>query len=373
MERVVKKKTNSSSSNKKDTGGNKKNDSKAGSELEFYSAAQIWSSDGTRAGNVRAIIPPSQSPPKEPHAYNKMKPTFLSSGLSSVDMEPVTITLDNLETPEIKCGVIVGFNDIERPEQARYLARKGIDLLVVSSLGGKAKELIHEGLTVANHVIPTRAMENSVFVAYAAYEGDEDSYGGYFPEIPRSSHVGSSSIVAPDGSFLIKGPSCFCGEMPPTEGYVLPCGGLDSSASALYAADVSLKEQMFVQRKMTNNPREDGSLEHWDLVPHKEGIQNKWLDMEKKSDSGSTSQFHVVSSNERNVDSGRHIKEKKEVDSPPSVLSSIAKDKAAAKLKISIGKKEFDSKSVKESRDRQLVDMLLRRGGTFNMENKVNM
>eukprot|EP00957_Ditylum_brightwellii_P148083 11274214-Ditylum_brightwellii.AAC.1 len=141
------------------------------SDFDYYSAAIAYNADGTKAGNVRAILPPSPPPPKK----GEKPRNALSPGHPTIDMEPMTLTIHNSETittQDITVGIILGFNNIERPEQARHLARKGTDVLIAPSLGGKSMEKIHEGLIVANHVIPTRAMENSAFMIYAAYEGE---------------------------------------------------------------------------------------------------------------------------------------------------------------------------------------------------------
>mmetsp|Transcript_14083 Transcript_14083/g.19273 ORF Transcript_14083/g.19273 Transcript_14083/m.19273 type:complete len:608 (-) Transcript_14083:147-1970(-) len=329
MERAFKEKTGEGSNDERDSINNSNtNNEDDDTSDEFYSAVKIWSSDGKTAGNIRAIIPPSPPPQK---GLLKPQPKFLSSGHPSFDMEPITINLDNPETPQIKCGIIIGFNDIERPEQARHLARKGVDLLIVPSLGGKTQR--HEGLTVANHVIPTRAMENSVYVAYAAYEGDDEQYGEaesiYGRNIhasTRSTYVGSSSVIAPDGSFLVKGPTCFGGKIPQTEGYVLSLGGDEVSAAGLYAADVSLKDSIFVERKMMNNPCEDGSLDLWEMVPRK-GPVSKWRkanekrNVEMKSSSANSRTSNPISSNSRSTGNAGSTEVKRGLETRSSQLS----------------------------------------------------
>lgn len=79
--------------------------------------------------------------------------------------------------------------DVEFPENARRLALLGADVLVVPTANMEGFDF------VAQHLVPTRAYENQVFVAYANFCGREHglAYGGL------------SCVAAPDGTVLAHG------------------------------------------------------------------------------------------------------------------------------------------------------------------------
>ncbi len=74
--------------------------------------------------------------------------------------------------------------EIEFPETARQAALGGADLLVVPTA------LVDQWGVVAEKLVPARAFENGLWLAYANHAGSE---GGY-------SYLGGSRIVAPDGT-----------------------------------------------------------------------------------------------------------------------------------------------------------------------------
>lgn len=89
-------------------------------------------------------------------------------------------------------GVLICY-DVEFAENVRRLALAGADVVVVPTAlpRGAAAEFI------ARNMIPVRAYENQVFVAYADLCGDD----GLF------SYAGLSCIAAPDGGFLAQAPA----------------------------------------------------------------------------------------------------------------------------------------------------------------------
>ena len=87
----------------------------------------------------------------------------------------------------IRIGMLICY-DVEFPENVRRLALAGADLVVVPT----ALPTGQSGTFVASHMIPTRAFENQVFVAYVNHCG-ADALGSY---------AGLSGIAAPDGSLL---------------------------------------------------------------------------------------------------------------------------------------------------------------------------
>lgn len=82
--------------------------------------------------------------------------------------------------------------DVEFPENVRRLARAGADVVLVSTA------LPHTAAApfIAHKVVPVRAHENHVFVAYADHHGFDG----------RFTHAGLSTIAAPDGSILATAP-----------------------------------------------------------------------------------------------------------------------------------------------------------------------
>lgn len=87
----------------------------------------------------------------------------------------------------LKLGLAICY-DIEFPETARALAIAGADLVLVPTA------LMPPYDVVADHLIPTRAYENQVFIAYANHCGSEDGLA----------YIGKSSICGPDGAVLAK-------------------------------------------------------------------------------------------------------------------------------------------------------------------------
>jgi predicted amidohydrolase len=86
---------------------------------------------------------------------------------------------------EFKIGLLICY-DIEFPEPARRLALAGADVVLVPT----AQMAPYE--QVARHVIPARAYENQVFLAYANHSGTDDGL----------EYIGLSSICGPDGAVL---------------------------------------------------------------------------------------------------------------------------------------------------------------------------
>lgn len=74
--------------------------------------------------------------------------------------------------------------DVEFPEAVRACAVSGADLILVPTA------LMARWAFVARHLVPTRAFENGVFVAYANYSGHCNGV----------SYLGESCIIGPDGT-----------------------------------------------------------------------------------------------------------------------------------------------------------------------------
>ncbi|WGF88967.1 carbon-nitrogen hydrolase family protein [Marinivivus vitaminiproducens] len=84
-------------------------------------------------------------------------------------------------------GILICY-DIEFPEAVRALALKGVDLLLVPTALMRPYEI------VPRLMVPTRAYENGIFVAYCNRAGVEDDFA----------YTGESCVVAPDGSILAR-------------------------------------------------------------------------------------------------------------------------------------------------------------------------
>jgi predicted amidohydrolase len=92
-----------------------------------------------------------------------------------------------VEIAGLKVGFLICY-DVEFPENVRRLARADAQLVVVPT----ALPSSDHAETIARMMIPVRAFENQIFVAYADHCG-EDSLVRY---------AGLSCIAAPDGSLL---------------------------------------------------------------------------------------------------------------------------------------------------------------------------
>ena len=87
-----------------------------------------------------------------------------------------------------KIGMLICF-DVEFPENTRRLALQGAQLIVVPTANMVSFDF------VAQHLVPTRAYENQVFVAYANFCGEEAGIA----------YNGLSCVAAPDGTVLSRG------------------------------------------------------------------------------------------------------------------------------------------------------------------------
>jgi predicted amidohydrolase len=84
-----------------------------------------------------------------------------------------------------RIGLLICY-DIEFPEPARRLAVAGADIILVPT----AQMAPYD--QVARHVIPARAYENQVYLAYANHSGSDDGLD----------YIGLSSICGPNGAVL---------------------------------------------------------------------------------------------------------------------------------------------------------------------------
>ena len=134
-----------------------------------YNSALCIGPDGTRLANHRKLALPSDYEKSlfEPHA-----------GVTVFDLLGWRI------------GVLVCY-DIEFPEAARATAQAGAELLVAPTA------LASQWDVVARKLIPARAFENGICLAYANHAGNEGDIH----------YLGESRIVGPDGRELAVAPA----------------------------------------------------------------------------------------------------------------------------------------------------------------------
>lgn len=133
-----------------------------GRDGKVYNAAQLIGPGGRALGHCRKT-----------HLYGAPDRAMFTAGAGD-------------EAPGVLAGWRIGLGicyDIEFPENARRIALAGADLIVVPTANMLAFDV------VARVLVPARAVENQVFVAYANYCGSEGmlAYGGL------------SCMAAPDG------------------------------------------------------------------------------------------------------------------------------------------------------------------------------
>ncbi len=92
------------------------------------------------------------------------------------------------ELDDVKVGLLICY-DIEFPEAARRLANAGAELIAVPTA------LMTPSHPIANTLVPARALENQVWVAYANRVGVEGDL----------TYIGSSCVAGPDGSITRAG------------------------------------------------------------------------------------------------------------------------------------------------------------------------
>lgn len=134
---------------------------RAGDRL--FNSALLIGADGVVLANHRKRLPSPQS----------FEETTFANGKS------VTFA----ETNGIRIAMIICY-EVEFPESLRQAARGGAHLVLVPTALGA------EWGVVAEKLVPTRAFENGVWLAYADHAGEEDGLAFY----------GGSRIVAPDGA-----------------------------------------------------------------------------------------------------------------------------------------------------------------------------
>ncbi|MFP3990028.1 carbon-nitrogen hydrolase family protein [Streptomyces sp. E11-3] len=127
-----------------------------------FNAAQLVGPDGTRLLNYRKT-----------HLFGAFEAEKFTAG----DQPVVQAELGGLTV-----GVVICY-DVEFPENVRAHALAGTDLLLVPTA------LMHPFQIVAESVLPVRAFENQMYLAYANRNGPEGEF----------EFAGLSTLVGPDG------------------------------------------------------------------------------------------------------------------------------------------------------------------------------
>ncbi|MGV9565605.1 carbon-nitrogen hydrolase family protein [Streptomyces sp. NPDC003480] len=127
-----------------------------------FNAAQLISADGTRLANYRKT-----------HLFGGFERDHFTPG----DQPVVQAELDGL-----RIGLMICY-DVEFPENVRAHALAGTDLLVVPTAQ------MHPFQFVAESLVPVRAFENQMYIAYVNRVGEEGEF----------EFVGLSTLAGPDG------------------------------------------------------------------------------------------------------------------------------------------------------------------------------
>ncbi len=147
---------------------------------DVRNAATVLGPDGTALAHYRKI-----------QLFGEMEQASFRAG----DAPPPIFELDGR-----RFGLLICY-DIEFPEHARDLARRGAQAILVPTANPAGFEHVQRLL------VPARACENGVFVAYANYCGDDSGLG----------FGGGSVIAGPDGVVLAAAgtaPALLIAELP---------------------------------------------------------------------------------------------------------------------------------------------------------------
>ncbi|WP_405971048.1 carbon-nitrogen hydrolase family protein [Streptomyces sp. NBC_00988] len=127
-----------------------------------YNSAQLISADGTRLANYRKT-----------HLFGDFEPAHFTPG-----EQPVV----QAELAGLTVGLMICY-DVEFPEPVRAHALAGTDLLLVPTAN------MHPFQFVAESLVPVRAWENQMYVAYINRIGQEGEFDFF----------GLSTLAGPDG------------------------------------------------------------------------------------------------------------------------------------------------------------------------------
>jgi 5-aminopentanamidase len=138
-----------------------------GGDGAIYNAACLIGRDGRSLANYRKC-----------HLFGALDRDMFRAG----DSPPAVVELDG-----IRVGLLICY-DVEFPESVRLLALAGVDLVAVPTA------LMEPFEVVVRTLVPARAVENQVFLAYANRCGREGDLR----------YCGLSRVVGPDGADLVR-------------------------------------------------------------------------------------------------------------------------------------------------------------------------
>lgn len=138
-----------------------------GADGRIYNAALLIDREGRALANHRKT-----------HLFGDIDKNAFSPG----DGPPTLAEIDG-----VKLGILICY-DVEFPENVRLLALEGADLVLVPTA------LMAPYDFIAKSLVPARAYENQVFLAYANRIGTERELD----------YIGQSCIIAPDGADLAR-------------------------------------------------------------------------------------------------------------------------------------------------------------------------
>ncbi|MFF3754371.1 carbon-nitrogen hydrolase family protein [Streptomyces sp. NPDC002018] len=135
----------------------------AGDGGRIFNAAQLVGADGTRLANYRKT-----------HLFGDFEQKWFTPG-----EHPVV----QAELAGLRLGIMICY-DVEFPENVRAHALAGTDLLLVPTA------LMHPFRFVPESLVPVRAFESQMYVAYANRTGQEGAF----------EFIGLSCLAGPDGA-----------------------------------------------------------------------------------------------------------------------------------------------------------------------------
>ncbi|AWK85321.1 carbon-nitrogen hydrolase family protein [Azospirillum thermophilum] len=138
-----------------------------GADGAVYNAAQLIGPDGRPLLNQRKT-----------HLYGELDRSCFAAGPDAFALA---------EVGGLRCGVLICY-DVEFPELVRRHALAGADAVLVPTA------LMDPYRIVAETIVPARAFENGLYVAYANRCGREG----------RLTYCGLSTVAGPDGSVLAR-------------------------------------------------------------------------------------------------------------------------------------------------------------------------
>jgi predicted amidohydrolase len=142
------------------------------SQGSVYNSAVLIDATGEIAANYRKI-----------HLYGSEEQRLFQPGNQWVIHSIAGVTV----------GVLICY-DVEFPEAVRALVQQGAELIAVPTALPAPCAEVPTALEVAKTLVPTRALENQVFVAYVNHCGSEEGLD----------YCGLSCVVGPDGRELVR-------------------------------------------------------------------------------------------------------------------------------------------------------------------------